>query len=296
MRIVLFVSIFNLQGLKLSIQKHCMIINNMRYFLRFFCFFSGILSKSKGHVHRIAMCLQALKNSQMVLLDTKENKKGPLTPDFKKKIGKRIQNLDKEEAEYEVDLDTSKKAIKLTNHFMEHKKILAGYEKTHNFTRASTANPVMRKIILEQGQTVLTKTINKRYSIPAEKIKNAMILLSAKSLGQSTDYIGHPSGKGGKTSHKFIKQDYEELNGEARQEFNQELSQLEITPEQYKKSFCEIPENNSDRKKRDFGEDSNTLLKKRAGKREHRSGKAHDPVTPPLPRRARAGKGPHPHI
>ena len=216
--------------------------------------FSGIISKSKGHVHRVAMCLQALKDSQKVLVETEGNTQDCITAEFKNSIKEYLKNHN--DWKFEVDLDTSKKAIKLTDYFTEHKQLLAGYDLTtgvpiHNDTEHINNATIkhMRDIILANGQEVLTSVVNKKShgGIGATTIKDIMIRLTAKGLGKSLDY---KPDKGGKTSHRFIKQDIDTLNEIKREDFVKQLSELNITVEQYKEAFSKVPSKSQDAQKR----------------------------------------------
>ena len=147
-------------------------------------FFPGIIAKSKGQVHRLAMCLQALKISQNILKQTFTNINEPIDEDFKHKIN---DYQKKYPPKFEVDCEMAQKSIELVKYFTFQKKILAGYPENHDPSRLPDKNmQLMRKILLFNGECVSVNAINRNFGKigqRAPEIKEAMNELQGRNLG-----------------------------------------------------------------------------------------------------------------
>lgn len=184
------------------------------------------------------MCLQALKLSQNILEKTLTNKYEPIDSEFKKLIDVYLSD-EKNQLEFEVDHEITKKSITLMQYFISQKKILAGY--TKNYRNFKSANKrildkkykIMRKILLEHGRCIKSKQLNKNGQ-RNEAIIDAMKELTVKKLGVYKKQI---PPNGGHANHIFKKELYTDLNEVEKQVFRNNLSSLNITIDKYGSSF-----------------------------------------------------------
>ena len=145
-------------------------------------FLLGLVGKQKGHVHRLAMVIQALSNASEILLLAEQMQAGDIDSDFKEKIKKCITDKYGETNTIMINTNTTSRSITLVKYFMQHKKFLSGYN-ISGVGVLPVSSQLSKKILLYPGKTVPCNTITKNTRYTADQVKQEMKQLANVGLG-----------------------------------------------------------------------------------------------------------------
>ena len=181
------------------------------------------------------MLLQAINNAANVLEAVGELDNAPLTDSFKETVKKYIQENNVDEKVL-INLDNTKRSIRMSNYFLAHKKFLSGYTPSGVVDQSvNMTSQLSRKIALYPGNIVPCNAITKSTRYTAEQVKEEMRQMAELGLGETKHE--KPVG-GGRLIYIFYKKELCALSLEQTVDITSKLSKVGIELKEYEHSLA----------------------------------------------------------